>query len=364
MKRGFYCAFFTKKMMMQEIVKQVLGIDVSQNELVVCYGRMYSDWDFKLVSHKVFPNNPSGFSALLAWTKALTDNTKPLRFVLEATGVYHERFAHHLHEKGFDVSVILPNKINSYARSLTTKTVTDKTDSEAITRFGLERKLEDWIPAKGVYRALQLLSRERGQLVDERTAIKNKLHAKGASFDACQHAVARGGKRLALLDKQIAEIELQIKSLIAKDGELKAVFALLLSITGIGLITATSILGETNGFELVRGRRQLTSFAGLDVMGNQSGTSINGKARISKRGNKHLRKAMHMGALSAIKHSPKLKDLYERIFARTGIKMKGLVAVQRKLLELSYTIYKTGVAYDKDYQPNEVTQKSEVALPQ
>lgn len=73
---------------------------------------------------------------------------------------------------------------------------------------------------------------------------------------------------------------------------------------------------------------------------------------------------MHMSALSAIRHNPKLKALYERVFARTGIKMKGVVAVQRKLLELSYTIYKTGAEYDKDYQPTEGTQKSGAVLPQ
>ena len=75
------------------------------------------------------------------------------------------------------------------------------------------------MPAKGVYRELQLLSRERGQLVDERTAIKNKLHAKGVSFDTCGYAVVRAGKRLVLLEEQVAEIRLQMESLIKRDPD-------------------------------------------------------------------------------------------------------------------------------------------------
>ena len=117
------------------------------------------------------------------------------------------------------------------------------------------------------------------------------------------------------------------------------------TIPGIGCLTAASILAETNGFELVRNRRQLASYAGFDVKEKISGTSVKGKPRISKKGNKYLRKSMYMPALTAIRYNEQFKNLYARLISKHGIKMKAAVAVQRKLLELAYTLHKTGSDY-------------------
>lgn len=133
---------------MKKIVKQVLGIDVAQDELVVCFGKMYNDWTPELVTHKTFGNNPKGFDKLIEWLQKITESGVTVRFVMEATGVYHESFAYFLHGQNCEVSIILPNKISNYARTLNTKTVTDKTASEAIAMFGLERQLDNWNPPK------------------------------------------------------------------------------------------------------------------------------------------------------------------------------------------------------------------------
>ncbi len=121
------------------------------------------------------------------------------------------------------------------------------------------------------------------------------------------------------------------------------------SLSGIGNLTAASVLGETNGFDLIRNRRQLASYAGFDIKEKQSGTSIRGKARISKRGNKHLRKTMHMPALAAIRSDERFKDIFIRLVSKHGIRMKAVVAVQRKLLELMYIIHKNQTPYEKEY---------------
>ena len=109
-------------------------------------------------------------------------------------------------------------------------------------------------------------------------------------------------------------------------------------------------------FELIRNKAQLASYAGLDIKEKQSGTSVKGKPRISKKGNKHLRKAMHLPALAAIRHDDRFKAVFARLVSKHGIKMKAVVAVQRKLLEMVYTIYKTNTAFDKNYlQRNDCT---------
>lgn len=334
---------------MKKIVKQVLGIDVAQGELVVCMGKMYDDWTPELIAHKTFVNNEKGFFELSKWVIKLSDLSVAVRYVMEATGVYHERFAYYLHGKGFEVSIILPNKISNYCRTLNIKTVTDKTASEGITMFGLERKLDCWEPPKGIYKKIQQLTRERNQLVEERKAIKNQLHAEQTEAKPNKTSIQRAEKRKDLLNKQEIEIKKELAELIKTDDELKINIALICTITGIGALTAATILGETNGFDLIRNKRQLSSYAGLDVREKQSGTSVKGKPSISKKGNKHLRKAMHLPVLTAIRHDQRCKAIFIRLVSKHGIKMKAVVAVQRKLLEMTYTIFITRKAYDKEY---------------
>jgi transposase len=102
---------------------------------------------------------------LLKWLKKETQENVSVEVVMEATGVYHQRFAFFLTENGVDLSIVLPNKISNYIRTLETKTITDKTCSEAIAQFGLERKLESWKRPNQLYKTLQQLTRERDQIV-------------------------------------------------------------------------------------------------------------------------------------------------------------------------------------------------------
>ena len=88
----------------------------------------------------------------------------------------------------------------------------------------------------------------------------------------------------------------------------------------------------------------------VDVINQESGTSVKTKPRISKRRNKHIRKVMHMPALSSIRSGGNSKEVFVRLVSKTGIKMKGVVAVQRKLLVLIYILWKTGIFFDPNYE--------------
>jgi len=183
-KRREIFHFFIKKLIgMKKMVKQVVGIDVAQKELVVCLGRMNDDWSPELYASKTFANTPKGFEALEIWVRKMAEPEVPIRYVMEATGVYHEKLAYYLADKGSTLSVVLPNKISNYFRTLEVKTITDKTASEAIARFGLERKLDDWNRPKPIFKKLRQLTRERDQLVQGRTIIKNQLHAEQAEAE-------------------------------------------------------------------------------------------------------------------------------------------------------------------------------------
>jgi transposase len=343
------------------LLKQVLGIDVAQKELVVTLGRMRDDLTIELYAYNVFKNNEIGFVRLTDWVNKLTDKAIKVQYVMEATGVYHQKFAYYLDEKKENVSIVLPNKISNYMRTLDIKTITDKTCSEGIARFGLERKLENWGKPKEIYRVLKQLTRERRQITDERTIVKNQLHAEKTEAMPHLSSIQRLEKRIMFLNTLEKEIKIEINKSVKEHKELITDINNVCTIPGVSILTAVTVLGETNGFELIRNKKQLTSYAGLDVIEKQSGTSVKGKPKISKKGNRYLRSALHLPALSTIKWNDNFRDQYARIVAKHGIKMKGCVSVQRKLLELIYVLYKNKTVYDKDYESKKNSVPAQMA---
>ncbi|MCM5530104.1 IS110 family transposase [Parasegetibacter sp. NRK P23] len=332
-----------------QVIKQSVGVDVASKELVVSFSRMYAGGDIEHVSNQSFPNSPKGFEKVVQMAGKLFESGLPVWYLMEATGVYHEGFAYYLEESGCLVSVIMPSKISNYARTLDIKTVTDKTSSQAIARFGLERKLDSWKRPKTVLRSLRQLTRERDQIVVERTLLKNQLHAERSEAFPGEKSIERMISRITLLNKQEAEVKEEIREKLASDAALKQKAALMCTVPGVGTLTAAVVLAETNEFELIRNKRQLVSYAGLDVKEKQSGTSVKGKPRLSKQGNRYLRKALHMPALSALRCDERMKTVFARLVSKHGIKMKAVVAIQRKLLEVLYTLWKKNEKYDEEY---------------
>jgi transposase len=223
--------------------------------------------------------------------------------------------------------------------------------------FGLEKKLDIWQKPKQILRELRQLTRERGQLIDQRTVLKNQLHAEQSEAFPSQKSIDRMKTLIMVIDGQEKEIMKEIRELTKQDKEVCKAVELLCSIPGIALLTAVIIIGETNCFNLIRNKKQLVSFAGLDIREKESGTSVRAKPKISKKGNRHIRKAMHFPALTAIRHDERYKAIFERLVGKHGIKMKATVAVQRKLLELTYIVFKTNNPYDKQYLKIPITNK-------
>jgi transposase len=335
--------------MTKKVVKQVAGIDVAQKELVVTLGRMLNDFSIELFAYKVFKNNDKDILALIEWTEMLTDNEMSVRYVMEATGVYHQKIAYYLDQNKHEVSIVLPNKISNYIRTLELKTITDKSCSQAITQFGLERKLDNWTKPNDVYKQLQQLTRERDQIVQERSIVKNQIHAENSEAEPNVKSLNRMTSRIKFLNSQEKEIKDDITVIVKGNADLQQIINRVTTIPGVGALTATIVLAETNGFELIRNKSQLASYAGLDVKEKQSGTSVKGKPRISKKGNRNLRKSMHLPALTAVKWDENFREIYARLISKHGIKMKALVAIQRKILELIYVLFKNETVYNKEY---------------
>src|ERR1700754_2962958 len=179
-----------------QVLKQVLGVDVAQKELVVTLGKISEDQTIDLYLRREFANRETGFVALLKWLAKYRIEGVALGVVMEATGVYHQRFAYYLKEHGIDVTIVLPNKISNYMRTLEGKTVTDRSCGDAIARFGLERKLDNWTPPSKTYKILQQLTRERDQIVFERVIVKNQIHAEQSEAYRTDRTLERLNARL------------------------------------------------------------------------------------------------------------------------------------------------------------------------
>jgi transposase len=332
------------------ILKQIVGVDISKDTFNARFGTIDTAQDSVLSSDKSFKNQFSGFKQLLTWVKkSIVSTDVPLVFVMEATGVYYEHLAHFLLQNDCSVAVVLPNKIKNYTKSLSSKSKTDPLDAAVITRFGLERQLTLWTPPTGSFKALHDLSREYRAVKLTITEIKNQIHALKASFQPQKHSLKRKTQLLTFLERQASQIEQELHDLVDAEPALAERISRICSAKSIGFITVVSVIAETNGFAQVSNRRQLASYGGFDVVFNQSGIK-KGTTSISKKGNKFLRHALFMPALSAVRHNPQMKIFYLRLLSKGKNKRLALIAVARKLLLLIYTLWKNNTLYDPNYQ--------------
>ncbi len=349
--------------MKAQVIKQNVGSDISKDDFKVNFHQLLSTQHIRIKGSRTFKNTLTGFRVFVAWVEKLRDLSVEVRITMEATGVYYEQLVHYLHHQtDYHISVVLANTTKAYFKSLNLKSKTDKIDAKALGQMGLERDIEKWEPLSDQIRILKQLTRDRVNLLNQKTALSNRLHALNYSYLPHKQVIKRLKQQIRLIQKQLKEVEKQIQQLINTDSIIKERIDKICQLKGLGLVTVATIIAETGGFVLFTSRAQLISYAGYDVVQKESGSSVKGKTRISKKGNKHIRRALHFPAMTAIKYDPGLKHLYDRVFDRSKIKMKALVAVQRKLLLLIYTLFKKNQAYDIDYEKDSSKHNEDKAI--
>lgn len=335
---------------MNTILLQSVGIDIAMDKFDVCFKESKTGSSV-IKGTKSFKNNHEGFGAFMKWCDKRRKGDHALLFVMEATGVYYEELCYFLHSKEEEVAVELPQKIKYYSKSLNIKTKTDRVDAKLIAEIGMERhaSLKRWSPPSKQFKEIRDLTRELSRLKKAKTAMSSQLHAMKAGHDTSKDVIDIITKHSGYTQKLIEELEQTLLDKVKKDKELYERVERIEKIKGLGTLTIVKVLAETNGFLLFDNIRQLVSYAGLDVVQDQSGKHA-GKTRISKKGNAHLRQALYMAAVTAGNHNPALKPFYERLRDRLPAKKQGIVAVMRKLLVLIYTLWRSGEEYDPQYQ--------------
>ncbi|OUS18031.1 IS110 family transposase [Nonlabens dokdonensis] len=312
--------------------KETFGVDISKDVFDV-YGSKSG--------HDQFKNDESGFKQLL---KSLPESCI---VAMEATGYYHYRLAQFLYKNGVLVSVINPLSIKRFIQMKLAKIKTDKSDSKAICEYALINDVPIYDALTDVQSECLQLFRLLDTYLKQRTATKNKMHgeeALGLPSKFVYRSLRRNKKQL---DKEIKSIEEKLLSLVKEDQQHQ--LTLLTSIPGIGQKTALFLIVVTDGFSKFENAAQLCSYVGITPTIRESGSSVRGRARISKVGNRKLRNLLFLCSFNACKYNKACRELYERIVNKGKSKKLALIAVANKLLKQCFAIAKSGRPYDETY---------------
>lgn len=350
------------------MLKYSVGIDVSMDDLYACFKVCREDFSSKVIASRTFKNTRSGIKDLIRWMESKRKNKDlPFQIGMEATGVYHELLAYTLDSKGYLLSVILPGKVKAYFRSLGIVSKNDSMDADGLASMMLERKWDSWNPPSKEIADLRDKYRFRDKLLCQLTEFKNMKHAQSKRFESNKFIIKSLNSTIKSFEKQLESLEAEITRSLEEQSEFNdKVKKIVDSISGLGKLTVGNIAAELDGFALITSQSQLTSYAGYDIVENQSGR-YKGKTKISKRGNRHIRRALYFPAITVVRFEGDIfEQLYSRVYNRTKIKMKGYVAVQRKLLCIIYTLWKNDAAFIKNYsqeEPSESKQVCEIKTP-
>jgi len=317
-----------------------LGIDISKDKLDVAL------YQADIYRDGLFSNDKDGYRRLNKWLKK--NKAKEAAVCIEATGRYGDGVAFYLHEHGYRVSVVNPARIKAYGESLLKRNKTDSEDAKTIAHFCATQETYLWTPPSAEVQELQALSRRLGTLKEERTRELNRQKS-GLTVTVILEAI---DKHIAFLNEQISTLEQRMYDLIAEHPDLHQQHTLLVSIPGIGKLTAANFIAEVPDVTRFESAAQLAAYAGLTPRQHKSGSSVRRRTRLVKTGNVRFRTLFYMPALSAKRHNPIAKALADRLEDRGKKRMTIVGAVMRKLVHLAFGVLKHKRPFDPNYIVN------------
>jgi transposase len=314
------------------------GIDVGSEELILVIRKNSKPFD-----PQKFTNTPADRARLVKKLVKLPG----IIVCLEATGIYHFDLAIALHDAGVSLMVVNPKVSHNFAKVLMKNSKTDAVDANTLAEYAERMDFVAWTRPSDETIALRCFSRRINALTNQKAAAKNHLHALTATSETPK-AVLRDAKlAITQLQKRIDRLAAEALVLIGKYPELKRVLELLTGIKGIANTSAIALMGELLLLPPDLTHREWVKFAGLDPRAFDSGKSVHKKTRISKAGNRYIRSALYMPALSAKQHDPHVKAYFQHLVVENGKKkLQAVCAVMRKLLHAIHGMLKHDVPFD------------------
>jgi transposase len=314
------------------------GIDVSASSLAVAL--IEPDHS---VCQREFANSARGHKALLVW---LGKHNALVRVSLEATGIYSLDLALALDaEASIEVAVLNPKLVNRFAQTLR-RSKTDAADAVVLAEYSQRMPFTSWQRPGLQELRLRTISRYIESLVVDLAEVKNRLRTAESTSTTPRAVLVDLKQSQAAFLRRLAKMRREAMRLIQTEVALRERFTLLVSIPGIAQISALQILSELVLLPPGMTVRQWVAYSGLDPAHQVSGSSVHKPSRISRAGNRHLRRALYMPTLSAVRYDPHLRAFYQALRERHKTGLQALMAVARKLLHAIYGIFKSGRPYD------------------
>ena len=265
---------------------------------------------------------------------------------LEATGVYSLDLAIALHDAGIRVMVLNPKAAHNFAKVLLRSAKTDDVDADTLAQYAERMPFQAWARPSNEALGLRALSRRINALTRQKAAAKNQLHAAAFSPDAQRYVCQDIELAISQLEQRIVDLTAAARAFIMQHPELQQRFALLLSVKGIAETSAIALLGELVLLPAGLTHKEWVKYAGLDPRPFQSGKSVNKPSRLSKAGNRYIRQALYMPALSAKTHDPHVRAYAEHLLQQGKLPMQTVCAVMRKLLHAIHGMFKFNQPFD------------------
>lgn len=319
--------------------KNVIGIDVSKNTIDVCIHLSQKN--------NQFVNTKKGLSEFLDWSMQHLESITDTLFVFEHTGMYS-----HLITTFFDdnecLYFIAPALDIKRSMGIV-RGKDDKVDAKRIALYGYRLK-DEIIPTKKHNKSvtqLKSLMSLKAKLIKQRAAYKVTLREQKNIYKTKDFKTIFDvqEKMIHYLTKQIKSIEFEIISIIEKENELLNNLNLILSIKGIGMQMATTMLIFTENFSKFENWRKFASYCGIAPFPYQSGTSIKGRNRVSQLANKKIKSLIHMCAISAIQHNPEMKKYYLKRVEKGKSKMSTINIIRNKLIARIFAVINRQTPY-------------------
>ena len=292
-----------------------IGIDVSKDHLDAA---RHPSGDTTRVA-----NTRKGHTVLLRW---ITKN-QVTRVVFEATGSYHRGLEQQLDAAGLTIAKVNPRQARRFAEATGKLAKTDRVDALMLARFGaLLEPIARPVRSETQNQLAELVAARRS-LMRDRTATLNRVQT--LTIDLLKRHARH---RLRQIEAQITSLNATIETIIDNDPILARRREILLSIPGLGYVTAQVLLADMPELGTME-EAQAASLAGLAPVTRQSG-KWQGKSFI-RGGRAPLRQALYMPALVAMRFNPDLKRVYTRLVDSGKHAKLAITAVMRKLVILA-----------------------------
>lgn len=313
-----------------------IGIDVSKLTFDAALMGVVNHQKCPIVTQR-FDNNAAGLKAFSAWLKGqglTTAGHSDTLLVMENTGIYHRLLWQYCTKAGIPVHIGNGAQIKWSLGIVRGKD--DKTDSLRLCLYAC-KEADTLKAAPALNPALIRLK----DMQTSRTRLRSQVNAnitylgelKNISDKESQRVLEQAYKTaIEGLEKSIKTLEVEIKTIIKDNEDIGKNYRLLLSVPGIGHVTAVYLVCCTCNFIAKPSGKQLACYAGLAPFGYQSGTSIRGKAKVHKMANKELKSLLYMGARSAIQHNAELRNYYERKLKEGKAELSVVNAVKNKIV--------------------------------